>query len=200
MPAISIIGNDGSGKTTIVEYIRRNFSKMDPLIINMKSSKPFFPTTYKFRKILKKIKTTSICKKIFFINSAILFLDEILDLSDKYFRYRIGMAWADSGYGLTIFERYPTDRVRGEFPNLKNKIIPFEQFFPFPDGFFYLDVLPKDSIKRKSVDNHTLEEMTSKRRNYLSLLKEFDEVKISAESKNINNKIIDLKIIFLKYM
>ena len=39
----------------------------------------------------------------------------------------------------------------------------------------------------------TLEEMTSKRRNYLSLLKEFDEVKISAESKNINNKIIDLK-------
>ena len=32
------------------------------------------------------------------------------------------MAWADSGYGLTIFERYPTDRIRGEFPNLKNKL------------------------------------------------------------------------------
>ena len=42
--------------------------------------------------------------------------------------------------------------------------------------------------------------MTSKRRNYLSLLKEFDEVKISAESKNINNKIIDLKNYILKYV
>ena len=30
------------------------------------------------------------------------------------------MAWADAGYGLTLFERYPTDRIRGEFPNLKN--------------------------------------------------------------------------------
>ena len=32
MPAIAIVGNDGSGKTTIVEYIRKNFSKMDPLL------------------------------------------------------------------------------------------------------------------------------------------------------------------------
>ncbi len=193
MPAISIIGNDGSGKTTIVEYIRKNFSKMDPLIINMKSSKPFFLAVYKIRKILKGIKKTTICKKISFINLTISFLGEIIDLSDKYFKYRIGMAWADSGYGLTIFERYPIDRVRGEFPNLKNKLIPFEQFFPFPDGLFYLDVLPKDSIKRKSMDNHTLEEMASKRKNYLSLLKEFDEVQISSQSKNIDRKIIDMK-------
>ena len=42
MPAIAIVGNDGSGKTSVVEYIRKNFSKMDPLIINMKTSEPFF--------------------------------------------------------------------------------------------------------------------------------------------------------------
>ena len=59
------------------------------------------------------------------------------------------MAWADAGYGLTIFERYPTDRIRGEFPNIKNKLIPLEQFFPLPDGLIYLDVFPKDSIFRK---------------------------------------------------
>ena len=193
MPAISIIGNDGSGKTTIIEYIRKNFSKIDPLIINMKSSAPFFSIIYKIRKILKRMKKTIICKKISFINIIISTLSEILDLLDKYFKYRIGMAWADSGYGLTIFERYPTDRIRGEFPNLRNRFLPFEQFFPFPDGIFYLDALPKDSIQRKSMDNHTLEEMTSKRKNYLSLLKEFNEVQISSQSKNIDKKTIDMK-------
>ena len=73
------------------------------------------------------------------------------------------MAWADAGYGITIFERYPTDRIRGEFPNKKNKLLPLEQFFPFPDGMIYLDVMPKDLMKEKK-DNHTLEEMNSKRK------------------------------------
>ena len=83
------------------------------------------------------------------------------------------MAWADSGMGLNVFERYPTDRIRGEFPNNEKKFLPFEQFFPFPDGIIYLDVLPKDTLKRKKKDNHSLVEMASKRQNYLSLLKEF---------------------------
>ena len=59
------------------------------------------------------------------------------------------MAWADSGLGVTIFERYPTDRVRGEFPNEKSRLLPFEQFFPFPDGIVYLDALPQVSKKKK---------------------------------------------------
>ena len=50
MPAIAIIGNDGCGKTTIVNYIRKNFSKMDPLILDMKGSKPFFSFVFKIRK------------------------------------------------------------------------------------------------------------------------------------------------------
>ena len=103
------------------------------------------------------------------------------------------MAWADAGYGLTIFERYPTDRIRGEFPNTNNKLLPLEQFFPFPDGIIYLDVLPQDSVNRKKEDNHTLEDMKSKRENYLTLLKEFDEVKFLPPSKNLNDKILKIK-------
>ena len=103
------------------------------------------------------------------------------------------MAWADAGMGLTIFERYPTDRIRGEFPNKKFKFLPLEQFFPFPDGIVYLDVSPKNSILRKSADNHTLDEIKSKRENYLSLLKEFDNKEIIKSSTNIKTKIKKIK-------
>ena len=57
----------------------------------------------------------------------------------------------------------------------------------------YLDVLPLDSINRKKKDNHTLDEMKSKRKNYLSLIKEFDEVKMISYSKNINQNILKIK-------
>ena len=193
MPAIAIVGNDGSGKTTVTEYIRKNFSKMDPLIIDMKSSNPYFLTTLKIRNLFKKIKSYKLVKKISLINWIISILGELTDLFDKYIKYKIGTAWADAGFGLTIFERYPTDRVRGEFPNNKHKLLPLEQFFPFPDGIIYLDVLPKDSLKRKKNDNHTLDEMKSKRKNYLSLLKEFDEIEILPPSKNVKDKIIKIK-------
>ena len=193
MPAIAVIGNDGCGKTTIVSYIRENYSKMDPLIFDMKASKPFFSLVFKIRKMLKTIISLAIVKKISFLKTIFLFLGELLDFFDKYIKYRIGMAWADAGYGLTIFERYPTDRVRGEFPNIKNKYFPLEQFFPFPDGMIYLDVFPRDSIKRKKQDGHTLQEMISKRKNYLSLIKEFDEVNLIASTKNLNRKIIKIK-------
>jgi len=190
MPAIAIVGNDGSGKTSVVEHIRKNFSKMDPLIFDMKVSNPLFFLFDTTRKKLKKIKKYKFVKKVYLINFIISALGEILGLFDRYAKYRIGMAWADSGNGLTIFERYPTDRVRGEFPDKKNKWFPLEQFFPLPDGFVYLDVLPKESISRKKNDNHSLEEMKSKRENYLRLIKEFDEVEILLSSKKINNKIM----------
>ena len=193
MPAIAIVGNDGSGKTTVTEYIRKNFSKMDPLIIDMKSSNPYFWMSSKIRNLLKKIKSHSLVKKFAFINISISLIGELTDLFDKYIKYKIGVAWADAGFGLTIFERYTTDRVRGEFPNNKHKLLPLEQFFPFPDGIIYLDVLPKDSLKRKKNDNHTLKEMKSKRKNYLSLLKEFDEVEILSPSNDVKDKIIKIK-------
>ena len=166
---------------------------MDPLIFDMKASVPYFYFILKIRNKLKKIRKLKIIKNISFLRIAVAFIGEFLDLFDKYVKFRIGMAWADGGYGLTVFERFPTDRIRGEFPNKKNKLIPFEQFFPFPDGIIYLDVLPKDSITRKKNDNHTLDEMRSKRKNYLSLLKEFDEVKILSSHMKLNRKILNIK-------
>jgi len=193
MPAIAIIGNDGSGKTTVVDFIRKNFSKMDPLIIDMKSSNPFFKSIKKIRIFLKMLNSLNFFKKIIFFRIFVSFVGEVIDLFDKYIKYRVGMAWADAGFGLTIFERYPTDRVRGEFPHIKYKFLPFEQFFPFPDGMVYLDVSPSDTLKRKKYDKHSISEMVSKRKNYLSLLKEFDEIKIIKSQKKIEQKILIMK-------
>jgi len=174
---------------------------MDPLIFDMKSSKPFFSTILKIRNLLKKINRIPFIKKNFYLKVTICFIGELIDLLDKYIKYKLGMAWADAGYGLTVFERYPTDRVRGEFPNNKNKLLPFEQFFPFPDGIIYLDVLPLASIIRKKEDNHTLNEMISKRKNYLSLIREFSEVKVISHSQNINQNILQVKnYIFKLYL
>ena len=115
----------------------------------MKFSNPFFLLNKKIVNSLKKLNQKSFIKNIFFIKFILSIIGETLIFIDNYVKYRIGMAWADAGYGLTIFERYPTDRIRGEFPNSKNKFFPLEQFFPFPDGMVYLDVLPKNSVVRK---------------------------------------------------
>jgi len=120
-------------------------------------------------------------------------MGQAIDLLDLYIKYRIGMAYADSGYGITIFERYITDKLRGEFPNVKNKFLPLEQFFPLPDGFFYIDVEPQATLLRKSSDNHTLLEMTSKRANYISLLNEFDEVKKTDSNNKFEENLKELK-------
>lgn len=193
LPAIAIVGNDGAGKTTICDYIIKNFSKIDPAFINMKSDKPIFSFTRYMKKYLRKIINSFVIKKIPLLKIILSFLGQSIDIFDQYVKYRIGMAFADSGYGITIFERYITDKLRGEFPNKKNKFLPLEQFFPFPDGFFYLDIRPEASIERKIQDNHTIEEMTSKRKNYISLLEEFSEVKTIPCDNDFEENVKDLK-------
>ena len=165
---------------------------MNPLILDMKTKSPYFPFIIKFLNKLVNIKKFKFFQKNSLLNLSIYFLGEFLIILDKFVRYKIGMAWADSGKGLTIFERYPTDRIRGEFPSDK-KIFPLEQFFPMPDGIIYLDASPMASVKRKKNDNHSIQEMIGKRKNYLSLLKEFDETCIIFPTKNINEKIIKVK-------
>tara|TARA_B100000886_G_scaffold336318_1_gene294855 strand:- start:1215 stop:2738 length:1524 start_codon:yes stop_codon:yes gene_type:complete len=188
LPAIAIIGNDGAGKTSLCEYVVKNYSKMDPAYLNMKSDVPFFPFTKYINKTIKKILNISMINKIYPIKIFFKFLGQLFDIFDQYIKYKIGMAFADSGYGITIFERYITDKLRGEFPNKSNRFLPLEQFFPLPDGMFYLDVEPRISLKRKINDNHTLEEMTSKRKNYISLLEEFSEVKkVSFDNSFLEN-------------
>jgi thymidylate kinase len=193
MPALAIIGNDGSGKTTIVNYIIKNFSKMDPVLFTMKSDTPMFSFIKNLREWIKRINNTLLQKKLYLLKNILSFFGQIIDLFDKYLKYKIGMAWADAGYGITIFERYVTDKIRGEFPNKKSKILPLEQFFPFPDGIIYLDIRPEVSIKRKINDNHTLDEMRNKRENYISLIAEFSDVKIISCDEELDNNIKAIK-------
>ena len=189
LPAITIIGNDGSGKTTICNYIVKNFSKMDPAHINMRSNMPILFFTSHCRIFLRKLISFKIIKMIYLLKFLFSFFGQFIDILDKLLRYKIGVAFADAGHGITIFERYITDKLRGEFPNGKNKFLPLEQFFPLPDGIIYLDVKPETSLKRKKDDGHTLKEMKSKRENYISLLKEFNEVKKITTNNKFENSI-----------
>ena len=193
MPAIAIVGNDGAGKTTICDYVIKNYYKLDPAFINMKSDAPIMPITKYLIKFIRKILKFSVIKNILIFKKIFLFLGQAIDIFDQYIKYKIGMAYADSGYGITIFERYITDKLRGEFPNKNNKFLPLEQFFPLPDGFFYLDIKPEVTLKRKDKDNHTLEEMISKRANYISLLDEFSEVKKIPCDKDLEDNIKNFK-------
>lgn len=193
LPAIAVIGNDGAGKTTICDYVIKNFSKMDPALFIMRSNTTIMPSTNYLKRLIKKICEYPLINKIAPLKKVFLFLGQSIDLLDKYIRYRIGVAFADSGFGITIFERYITDKLRGEFPNDKSKFLPLEQYFPFPDGLFYIDIKPEVSLERKINDNHSLDEMICKRANYLSLLEEFDEVKIIPCTNNFEQNIKDLK-------
>ena len=60
-------------------------------------------------------------------------------------------------------------------------------------GFFYLDVRPEITLERKNKDNHTLDEMTSKRANYISLLDEFTEIKKTLPDNKFDENFKDLK-------
>ena len=193
MPALAIVGNDGSGKTTIANYIIENFSKMDPALFSMRPDTPILPLIKNLRQWIKKINNILLAKKFYLLKLILSFFGQTIDLFDKYLKYKIGMAWADAGYGVTIFERYITDKIRGEFPNKKNNILPFEQFFPFPDGFVYLDIRPEVSIQRKINENHTLNEMKNKRENYISLLAEFSDFKIIPCDGELDNNIKEIK-------
>lgn len=193
MPAIAIVGNDGAGKTTICENVIRNYHKLDPAFINMKSDVPLFFITKFLVGFFRKIINTRLIKNISLLRGLFLVMGQMIDIFDQYIKYRIGMAYADSGFGITIFERYITDKLRGEFPNINNKFLPLEQFFPLPDGFFYIDVEPKATLERKINDNHTLEEMISKRENYKSLLNEFNEVKKTNIENNLEKNIKEFK-------
>ena len=81
---------------------------MDPLIYNMKLSDPFFSIIPKIVNVLKKINKNLIVRNLIFIKTPIAILAELLIIFDKFVKYKIGMAWADSGLGVTIFERYPS--------------------------------------------------------------------------------------------
>jgi len=176
LPVIALVGNDGSGKTEQCQRLKDELYKLDPLHIIMRGNESWLPGWNRTRQVIlnyiKKNDTDSKIKSFSFIIWILAWIGEIGDFIDRLFRYKVGMAWANSGFGFTIFERYPTDRLRGEYPGPKWSLFPIEQYFPMPDLIVLLDVDEGDSLKRKSDDGHTYQEMHEKRENYLRLIDE----------------------------
>jgi hypothetical protein len=114
-------------------------------------------------------------------------IGEIGDFLDRWFRYQVGMAWANAGFGFVVFERYPTDRLRGEYPGPKWSLFPIEQYFPMPDLIVLLDVNEDDSLKRKPNDGHSYQEMHEKRENYLKLIQEIKPSTVINSNTSIDN-------------
>lgn len=188
LPVIAIVGNDGAGKTIFCNSLKKSlFYKTDPVHISLKKKDPALPFYSMIRPWLLKYSKPSMKRysaRSFadHINNLLDFIPfwllETFDFFDRLIRFYFFKLWAKAGLGLVIFERYVTDRLRGEYPGPAYSLFPLEQFFPEPDHFIYFDVLPEDSLKRKSEDGHTLEEMQQKRNNYLKLMKRYNNVTI----------------------
>ena len=115
--------------------------------------------------------TFSLIDKIVPIKLLLKFFGQFFDIFDQFVKYKLEWHLLTQVMVSPFLRDILLINWRGEFPNKKNIFLPLEQFFPLPDGMFYLDVKPEVSVHRKSKDNHTIEEMTSKKRdNYISLL------------------------------
>jgi thymidylate kinase len=99
-----------------------------------------------------------------------------VDYFDRLVRFRLGLLWARCGLGPVFFDRYVTDRLRGEYRRDNFRLHPLEQFFPMPDSFIFFDVPAEVSVERKPEDNHNLIVLREKRVNYLLLMNEISRV------------------------
>ena len=174
-PAIAIVGNDGSGKSEICQRLKDRLYKIDPLHIVMRGNAAWLPGWNRiqkpYKRWMRKFRAQALLSPLAWVGA---WLGEIVDFLDKFLRYKVGMAWAKAGFGFVLFERYSTDRLRGEYPGPKWSLFPLEQFFPFPDAVILLDVTEEDSLKRKPADGHSYQEMHEKRQNYLRLINEIE--------------------------
>jgi hypothetical protein len=199
MPIIAIVGNDGSGKTTLIENVLQDIYKMDPLHIVMRADESWLPGWTRTRVRLLSI----VCdfrekNRFLFLNWIFKWLGEVSDYMDRWVKYKVGQSYAKSGFGPILFERYPTDRLRGEYPGPRLSLFPLEQFFPMPGLVVLLDVEEEKSLERKADDGHTYLEMNEKRKNYLRLIGEITpSVTIQVSNLSIEEARVRLnKIIF----
>ncbi len=160
-PMVAVVGNDGSGKTVFCNSFKRSeFIKNNPVHIVMRRNDPILPLYKDLRMQLKNK------KKSFFL----FWFIEAFDFIDRMLRYIAGSLWSRSGLGLVLFERYPTDRTRGEYLKGSFSFFPLEQFFPMPNLIILFDVSAEDSLLRKPDDGHNLLEQGQKRDNYIKLM------------------------------
>ena len=176
LPTIALVGNDGSGKSLMCDkLLNSTLYKVDPVHVSLKRKEPVLPLYRRFRRSLveasKKGDRMRNRKDVWWLSFWIV---ETLDYLDRWIRFRAAKAWAESGFGLVLFERYVTDRLRGEYPGPAGSLFPLEQYFPMPDGFILFDISAETSLNRKPDDGHKIEEQHIKRMNYLRLIKEMN--------------------------
>jgi hypothetical protein len=189
LPAVAIVGNDGSGKTTTCREFINRYHKLEPLWVSMRTTEPIIPVWKYFRPLL--IRKQSKHNAPLVLNT-IMYFGEVMDYLDRMVKYKIGMAWANSGLGVTFFERYPTDRIRGEYkPGFY--LLPLEKFFPMPHSVILLDISADISLARKSNDGHTDIEMIEKRDNYKELIKEINpSFMLNVDSITLESQIFSI--------
>lgn len=171
LPAIAVVGNDGSGKTTLCFALKKGpLVKTDPVHIVMRRTEPWLPVYKQIRpRLSAHVKKHGASAKSTGHKLA-SWIIEAGDFVDRYMRFKLGKGWADAGLGLVLLERYPTDRLRGEYPGPAGSLLPLEQFFPMPDVIVLLDVSPEGSLRRKPDDGHYMQEQQEKKDNYLRLI------------------------------
>lgn len=177
-PVIAFVGNDGGGKTsTIGELSSHTLHKIDPIVVSMKRKDPFFVFTKVIKAVLIPLKQNQRVISVFgFLSGPANWILEVVDYFDRLVRFRLGLLWARCGLGPVFFDRYVTDRLRGEYCRDNFRLHPLEQFFPMPDSFIFFDVPAEVSVERKPEDNHNLIVLREKRVNYLLLMNEISRV------------------------
>jgi len=199
LPTVAVVGNDGGGKTTYCNrLLNSEFYKTDPVRISFKRKDPILPVYSTIRPWLSRM-TRSSWKRYFtetdgfrnrmkfFVESVPFWIREFGDFFDRYVRYKIGQMWANAGLGVVLFERYSTDRLRGEYPGPARSLFPLEKYLPFPEKFMHFDVLPKDSLNRKPDDGHNIKSLQEKRNKYLRIIDSMDPVKNIPYDYSIHN-------------
>jgi thymidylate kinase len=177
-PVIAFVGNDGGGKTsTIGELSSHTLHKIDPIVVSMKRKDQFFVLTKVIKAVLIPLKQNQRIISVFgFLSGPANWILEVVDYFDRLVRFRLGLLWARCGLGPVFFDRYVTDRLRGEYRRDNFRLHPLEQFFPMPDSFIFFDVPAEVSVERKPEDNHNLIVLREKRVNYLLLMNEISRV------------------------
>lgn len=172
--SVAIVGNDAAGKSLLCNYLKREILlKSDPVHFVMRRNDPVLPPWRTLRLCIQSMLQRRSRYRRFSWRQQLLESSLAAgDYIDRLLRYSIGHTWARAGLGITIFERYPTDRTRGEFDRQVRRLHPLEQFFPMPDLVILIDIDPNLTLQRKPEDGHTLPEMTSKRNNYQALVSE----------------------------
>jgi len=173
-PLIAVVGNDGCGKTTFCKDFEGYYRKLNPVVMVMRRNCPAL-------QVSRRIKEGWL--------SRCPLLVECIDFADRFVRFGVCWLWVRADFGPVLFERYPTDRIRGELDeNTKDSWFPLEKFFPQPNGYLYFDVKPGDSLVRKPSDGHHFREMYEKRVNYICLMKCLDSVQCIESHVNISNR------------